>query len=379
LKGQVLIFQQIVPAYRVPVFRALYRKCGSLLCHSRENRNSRIVSAAGSIDFPHLIIQNRDRFGTWQKILPTLKRVKPEIVIAGVAVSNFTFLKLVLLKKLFRYKLIAWGHGVHNSETNRPLQGIRGTIMKYYFRHSDALLFYSEGRKNLVIKKLPELEKKCFVAWNTLDLTINRFQLSIMEGTGKQAIRSELGSNFNAKYHLVFVGRLLPEKRLDLLLETFSLLIGKLDVALHIIGDGPGIRLLEAHPFYKKSIFHYGALYDETISGKFLFASDLFVMPGYVGLSVIHAFSYGIPVITCNTGINGPFHSPEIEYLIDDYNGALSESDPSVIAEMIAGLLQNAEKMEWLKTNALKTAYEECTIDRMIEGFEKAIHYVKSH
>ena len=101
-------------------------------------------------------------------------------------------------------------------------------------------------------------------------------------------------------------------------------------------------------------------------------------MPGYVGLSVVHAFSYGLPVITCRTGENGPFHSPEIEYLKHDYNGLLLEESPEIISHAIQSLLKDEVRYEKQKQNTLKTAYDEYKLDRMISGFYEAIQYVST-
>lgn len=378
MKSNILIFQQIVPAYRVPVFRSMYRKFGSILCHSTHNRSSHIASATQSIDFPHEIVKNYDLAGTWQMVLPALRKYNPKIIIAGVAVTNLTFFKLLLLKFIFRYKLIAWGHGVNNKELNNPLQGVRGRIMKFYFKKADAVIFYSERRKEIVEQLLPSLKGKCFIAWNTLDLSIVKNIYAELQQKGQQAVRRELGKNFSAQYNLIFIGRLLTDKRIDLLLQVVEILVPQLSIALHIIGDGQEEDLIKQHSLFDKCIFHYGAIYNDAITGKYLYASDLFVMPGYIGLSIIHAFACGLPVLTCKTGANGPFHSPEIEYLQPGRNGILSAGDPLQMAADIKDLLEDAAKLQEMKKNAEKKAYEECTIERMMHGFERAIDFVSS-
>jgi glycosyltransferase involved in cell wall biosynthesis len=376
MPGRLLIFQQIVPSYRVPVFRAMYNRFNSLLCHSTNNRSSKIASAVHKIDFPHKVIRNYDLLGTWQVVTPTLYKLKPDIVIAGVAATNFTFLKILLLKYVFHYKLIAWGHGVHNKELNNQFPGLRGRLMKYYFDKADAIIFYSENRKKIVEKILPSLSNKMFIAQNTLDLSEIKTIYNDLQVLGKVAVKKELGANFNATYNLIFIGRLLKNKRLDMLIDVINILAEKCDVALHIIGCGEEEVAIKNHPLYKKKIFHYGAIYDDKITGKFLYASDLFVMPGYVGLSLIHAFAYGIPVVTCIQEITGPFHSPEIEYLKANYNGILSNNNPYDMANDIQIALNDSDKMALLNKNALITAYEQCTLEKMLAGFEQAINFV---
>jgi 1,2-diacylglycerol 3-alpha-glucosyltransferase len=378
MKSSILIFQQIVPAYRVPIFKAFYFRFNSILCHSIKNRKSKIRSATDVIDYPHEIIKNYDKFGTWQTIIPVLLKYKPKIVIAGVAATNFTFIKLLLLKKVFHYKLIAWGHGVHNKEVNTPFKGLRGKLMIYFLKKSDAIVFYSFNRKNTVEQLFPSLKEKLFVAPNTLDLTQLGELYRELKNKGKSLVQKELGENFDRQFNLIFIGRLLPDKRINMLIKVFEILNYEFDIALHIIGNGKEDVFIKQHKLYQKNIFYYGAIYEDAITSKYLFASDLFIMPGYIGLSILHAFAFGIPVATCAQGKDGPFHSPEIEYLQNGINGILCSSVPEIMAKEIMILLKDSPRVLEMKKNAEQTAYQQCTIESMLQGFEKAIHYVTS-
>ena len=67
-------------------------------------------------------------------------------------------------------------------------------------------------------------------------------------------------------------------------------------------------------------VFH-GAIHDDVKTGEILFACDMMVMPGYLGLSVNHAFCFDCPVMSFEQQKNGPFHSPEVEYVINNKTG----------------------------------------------------------
>jgi glycosyltransferase involved in cell wall biosynthesis len=61
--------------------------------------------------------------------------------------------------------------------------------------------------------------------------------------------------------------------------------------------------------------------------------SDIFVLPGKVGLSIIHGLSYGLPVITSD---KLEIHSPEYEIIKKGYNGDFFEKlDPKNLADKI--------------------------------------------
>jgi hypothetical protein len=59
-----------------------------------------------------------------------------------------------------------------------------------------------------------------------------------------------------------------------------------------------------------KNIWLFGPCYDEISLGELIYNSNICVVPGDVGLSIMHSFVYGIPVITHN---NFPSHGPEFE------------------------------------------------------------------
>ena len=81
-------------------------------------------------------------------------------------------------------------------------------------------------------------------------------------------------------------------------------------------------KIVFTGPKYGKEIFKYFLL------------SDIFVYPGGIGLALLHALSFGLPVITTD---NYLLHGPEIELLIPGKNGDLYKNlSPENLAEKIA-------------------------------------------
>ncbi|MCP9236775.1 glycosyltransferase [Lewinella sp. JB7] len=127
------------------------------------------------------------------------------------------------------------------------------------------------------------------------------------------------------QFKILFAGRLTHAKRCDLLIKAVSELRNRgIDCSLDIVGDGAtydenrdlAIRLsIEAH------VHFHGALYDDDLV-PFFSLSDVFVIPGKVGLSIVHALSYGLPIITSDADI----HSPEVAIVKAGVNGAFFEN-----------------------------------------------------
>jgi glycosyltransferase involved in cell wall biosynthesis len=75
--------------------------------------------------------------------------------------------------------------------------------------------------------------------------------------------------------------------------------------------------------------------------------ADLLVIPGLVGLAIVHGFAYGLPMVTTQHD----FHSPEIEYL-SPQSGVISEHDPVRYSETILRLLENSADLRRLRQGA---------------------------
>jgi glycosyltransferase involved in cell wall biosynthesis len=120
-------------------------------------------------------------------------------------------------------------------------------------------------------------------------------------------------TNFSIRKDFLFVGRLSPEKGIDLLLDAFR----NSPFSLHILGDGPMRAEVEACAADYPNIFYHGHLDKQQII-RYLHECQALVFStvGFeqFGLVIIEAFSCGTPVIGPDTG------SPA-ELVIEGYNG----------------------------------------------------------
>ena len=63
-----------------------------------------------------------------------------------------------------------------------------------------------------------------------------------------------------------------------------------------------------------------GAIYDDMDLAPYLMSAAVFAFPRAMGLSAMHAFGYGLPVVTCDDAAT---HGPEFEALRDGENARL--------------------------------------------------------
>lgn len=380
-KNNILIFQRILPSYRIPVFKYLAKKIGIYICYSKHKSGSSLKSEDIDDDIHFIKIPciyiGKTETSVMQNPIHAIHNYKPSIIISEGAITYLTLWILIFLRFFFSYKLIIWSHGIRFNEMDIPFNNMRSKIQLWIFNKADAIILYSDGRAKIV-KDHIKLPEKVFVARNTLNTEYLKSIYYNLNSKGREKIRYELG--FSKTFNLIFIGRLLSGKGLMDLVKAFRILSKELDLALHIIGDGPEKSKLKDEVTGLSNIFFHGAVFDQVHAGKLLFSSDLMVMPGYVGLSVVHAFAFGCPVITyLDVEKRIPIHSPEVEYIKDQENGLFCLPNPEKLAESIYKLFKNPTKLKLFSMNALKTAYNDASILKMEEGFRGAISYVKSH
>lgn len=373
-----LYVARTIPSYRIGVLSELNSRL-----------NDRLVVCSG--DPPHSLKQlsnsRQDSFRTvhltnyWiggerlhiQNIRPVFKAYgRPAAIIAEESPRSLSLPVLLTLARLRRVRIGLWGHFSSNW---RPFS-LRNWQDRYRVRlarRADAVVCYTEGVASLLRPYVDNA--RVFVARNTLD---TRALTELYEGLaseGKVAIRKRLGLPPDHPV-LAFLGRLIPEKGTRTLVRIAERFQRDRPSTLIVIGDGPERATMEqAAREAGLDVRFLGALtaYDE--SSDWLFASDVMVLPGYVGLAVNHAFALGLPVVTHSSPGAMRYHSPEIEYLIDGRNGYIvPHEDVEAFCEAIEEVMRRQDEFA---RQALAFARENLTVERMVDGLAAAFRYLE--
>ncbi|MGF1522195.1 MAG: glycosyltransferase family 4 protein [Leptolyngbyaceae cyanobacterium] len=131
-------------------------------------------------------------------------------------------------------------------------------------------------------------------------------------------------ANDGMKVNLLFVGRLVPYKGADMLIEAISKLGQKyLDkVFLTIVGDGSERGKLEqlVQTFNLKDKVDFAGWVEQKETLKYYRKSDIFCFPSireFGGAVVLEAMGNGLPCIVINNGGIGEYVTPETGYTIE--------------------------------------------------------------
>ena len=337
-----------LPHYRVPVYNCLSDYLIKI------DFSLTIVSEGIQEGNPHTVrFNNREDQLHVTNLIQLIISAKPDVIIFWVK-PGINMWTVLYLAKLMKIKVIHWGH----RRPDPPNVFIK-TILLNIIEHwaDDAVILYAQHMRKYVWK---HFQSKTFVANNTLDFT--RYDSSSYT---KEDIKIKYG--ICTSKNIICMGRMQKRKRIDDLIQAFRMLNME-DVGLILVGpDTEGIL----DNINARNIFKLGPVYgNESLS--LLSASDVYCIPGAIGLSIVDAFYCGLPVVTENVR-----HGPEITYLKDGINGFIvPEGDINQLTLKLRMLLTDDVLRDKFSQAARQEIMTNGHIDRMCEGFLSAIQYV---
>lgn len=250
--------------------------------------------------------------------------------------------------------VIWWGHGI------RP----RGRFQKLYQKmamRGDSVILYTEPAKEQ-FEQLGVPAEKMFVAWNSIDTT-------------KIAT---LSTPYTKDRNVVlYVGRLIPEKKPRLLVQAFAKAVKEkgLDATLVVLGEGPErepVAQLAQDLGIADRTEVLGATYEEEKLAAHFNRAFVSVSPGYVGLSAIHCLAYGVPMLAAD---DEP-HSPEIVAVHDQENSLFFKAnDVEDLANQLVYMHQNPDKMTGFSNSAKTYIAENFSAEGMAKNMMDAVEY----
>jgi len=351
---KVLIIQEIIPEYRIPIFNELASKVDLTILFSKG-------SVLNSFKFKTIFVPVKTFFSRFHLHTKNIRKICNQFDTV-VAMFDLSFLNLRLLAYFPRkFKLIYWGIGVSASYNHRFDVDKRGDKKRIkYLNLSDACLFYSQYPVDKYIK-LGLKAEKMFVANNTVQVLVD---YSFHENVEVK------------KDKFLFIGSLYKQKRLDSLIEEYTkaYLVNNDIPALFIIGDG--VQKAEIQELINKfnlssKIHMVGAIYNQSDLVNYFLSSFLCFSPNQAGLSVLQSMGYGVPFVTTENAITGG----EIFNINNGINGLLLKN-VSEFKDIILDVKKNPLKYLKMGEQAKIYYFSHRTIKHMVDGFISAFDYV---
>lgn len=332
----IKIFQPALPAYRIDFFDRIDKKTNGELSVFFSPKNMDVLTEGKNrYKWAHPIgrIHAIPGGGEWQIGAMSVKIDKGDIVVISGNPRCLSSLLLILKCKLLGVKTVWWGH--YWSSTSKYYRFyIRMILMKLV----DSVLFYTDREVADYKAGFGRHDKRLISALNN-GLNIDPIKKYRAIYTAAQR-----------PVAILFIGRLEPKSEIESLI--LSLRNERLsNVTIQVIGGGPDLDRLKNYASdlgVDNRIFWNGGSVDEEVISEVANKCRIFVYPGAVGLSLIHAMAYGLPAVINNSDRK---NGPEIAAFRDEKTGlSFDIGNQSSLEEKIIDLIFNEKKLDQMSS-----------------------------
>lgn len=220
---------------------------------------------------------------------------------------------ILIIRRLLGRRTLVWGHLFPRAGAGAWTAHLRKMMRAL----ADGTVLYGYDSVNPAKAQLPK--QPVWVAPNSL------YPLETIAPTESARPRTRV----------LYVGRLVAEKKVDLLVRSFGLAAERVDgIILTVVGDGEELSALKAlarATGFSDRIEFLGAISDQAKLKDVYVTALCSVSPGYVGLSLTQSLGFGVPMLVAD---NEP-HAPEIE--LERFGGVhrFRENDETALADHI--------------------------------------------
>ncbi len=371
---KIAIIQRLLPTYRVPFFEQLSSTCTSLEIFAGMPGNwegirttSELQQARFKPAYNRHIARGKFYF-CWQAgLLSWLRQARPDVLVVEANPRLLSNYAGVWLMKKWKRPVVGWGLGVLDWDAPKWVLFLRLLVLRLYCRQFDVFITYSsKGARNYQQLGIPK--EKIFIAHNAVAGTNVEKVLKKIKQSPELIAHWKKEWGLSEKPIVLFVGRLIPEKEVNHLIEACARLGEICEVV--IVGDGPERENLEA--LAEKSptkIKFLGHQTGEPLSLCFA-ASDLFVLPGLGGLAIQEAMGYGKPVIVAIGD------GTQADLVHHGKNGFLVEpGDIPGLSQTIEKCLNDQDSLNKMGEESLRIVREEHNLETMVTSFLEALRF----
>ena len=371
---RVAIVQPVLPTYRVPFFDLLARNTGiklSILCDMHPTGSLKSAAPTDQFCAEHHPARDIGAFCSHPAFLTAVSDARFDVAILGWNLRMLQLVPSLLRARAGGRPTLLWGHGFSRSE-----RAITRTMRNSLVGLSNGVILYSNAAKQK-LQSNGIAASKIWVAQNAID------QSSVIAATASWTADPKRLAAWQRDHAItdgeliVFISRVEPDKRVDLLLDAFQQLADRrAKTKLVIIGGGSMLEQVRADVATRglaERVCITGPIYDEDQIAPWCLSAGCFAYPEAIGLSIYHGLGYGLPIITSD---NIASHNPEIESLQPGVNGVLyRHRDMDSFAQAMDQVLSNpAERVKW-RQRSLDTVSRPggFNLETMVSGYADAL------
>jgi len=301
-----------------------------------------------------------------QGLISEIRRYNPDLVILqGIAgdISNRIVVNWAHRKQK---KIILWTCGWEPGVAQGKLLSFKNKLVATFFKKADLHLTYST-KANEYVESMGVLPEKIRTSYNGIEIDQLIAEKDHILNESEEVIKK-----YKLEKHITFlyVGGLIPEKRVDLLLDAFSSLRKKYDnIKLLIIGDGPLknqiLSIIET--LSDPKINYLGRIIDDV--DPYFAASDCMVLPGNGGLALNQAMIWG------KTCIVSEADGKEDDLVVENETGFRFKKNElkSLTSAMERRIETSPEDVTRMSNNATDIILTKSNVNNMVDVFMTGI------
>lgn len=269
-----------------------------------------------------------------------------------------------------RVPVVLWGHA-HSKREGR----VRRRLRNWFGQQADALLCYDNRSAERLRSEVSD-PQRVFVAQNALDQQPIQQARQWWLDRPDELQRFQQQRDLTGRDVVLFVSRLTPENRLDLLIEAAAALRDRRpNLCVVIIGgndeEKSRLEAIAGRLNVGDVVRFIGPEYGEPNLAPWFLSAKVYGYPANIGLSLLHAFGYGLPVVTSD---RLDLAGPEITAFEHEGNGLVfAHGDAAALAETLGRLLADQTLRQALSRRAHETVMQQFTVQRMVDGMVEAI------
>jgi len=221
-----------------------------------------------------------------------------DIIIIG-GYEQPTYILLSFLCRFYKKPYVIIFDGISPKKIHETENPVKFLLKKLVVKHASTIFGNGTVAKLYFSKKFGYNPDKIFSQYLTVDIK------KIMDlGRQKEFLRKNIRKKFNIhndKKVIIYSGRLIKGKNVDLIIKAISVLKNKQEYVLLILGDGEEKQnLINLANTLNVHLRITGFISEQEELFKYYYAGDVLILPSYNeswGLVVNEAMAAGLPVI----------------------------------------------------------------------------------
>lgn len=362
MKRRILIVQPVVPHYRTSFFRLLQESNDLTIRVAAADRFGGMQSDPAFERARAPIRPLIPGKAYWQTVDTSDLRAGDGLILSG----NAHFLNLLpdMLEAHWRGLRVGWWGHWRSTGRRKTLSVVRRALSL----KADVMVTYSAAEREAAIA-FGSAAERTFAAPNTIDDRRIRQLMSTLSTT-----RIEDPVFSPGQPYFLSIGRLIPAKRVDLVLRALAAVTRPYAPGLVIVGAGPeqdALRDLAASLGISRRVRFAGSVTRDEDLLPYFSGALATVSAGPIGLAAPHSLAFHVPVIFVDVS-NGP----EEDFLVPGFNSLRCAQSEGELSAAMVSMLSDPALAARLKQGACESAHRDVSITKMAEGFLAACRHL---